>query len=55
MRREEKHVTRRVMNMNVKAWRERSRPNKRWIDCVSQDMRKMDVSGEVTNERGEWK
>jgi hypothetical protein len=39
MRREENHVTRRMMNMNVEGWRGRGQPKKRWIDCVRQDMR----------------
>jgi hypothetical protein len=29
MRREENHVTRRVMNMNVEGWRGRDRPKKK--------------------------
>jgi hypothetical protein len=41
MRREEKHVTRRVMNINVERWRKRGRPKKRYIDCGRQDMREM--------------
>jgi hypothetical protein len=44
MRKEENHVTRRVMNMNVEGYRERGRSKKRWIDCVRQDMREMAVS-----------
>jgi hypothetical protein len=49
---EENHVTRRVMNM-VEVWKGRGRPKKRWIDCVRQGMREMDVSVEVTNDREE--
>jgi hypothetical protein len=53
--REENHVTRRAMNMNVEGWRGRGRPKKRWIDCVKQDMREMAVSDEMTSDRGEWR
>jgi hypothetical protein len=53
MRREEKHVTKRVMSMNVEGWRERGRPKKRWIDCAKQDIREMEVDDEMTTDRGE--
>jgi hypothetical protein len=55
MRREENHVTRRVMNMNVERLRGRGRSKKRWIECVRQDRREMAVSVEMTNDRGEWR
>jgi hypothetical protein len=54
MRREKILVTRRV-DMNVKWWRERGRPKKRWIDYVTQDMREMAVNEEMTSDRGEWR
>jgi hypothetical protein len=53
MRREKNHVTRTVMNMNVKGWKGRGRPKKRWIDCVWQDMIEMAVSDETMSDRGE--
>jgi KaiC/GvpD/RAD55 family RecA-like ATPase len=40
--------------MNMAEWRGRGRPKKRWIDCVIQDIRGMDVSDEMTDRR-EWK
>jgi hypothetical protein len=41
-------VTRRVINMDVKGWRRRSRPKKRWIDYLRQYTRDMDI---IENER----
>jgi hypothetical protein len=32
-----------------------SRPKKRCIDCVRQDMSEMAVSDEMTSDRGEWR
>jgi hypothetical protein len=54
MMREENHVTRRVMNMNIEGCRSRGRSKQRRIDCVRQDMREISVSGEITSDRGEW-
>jgi hypothetical protein len=55
MRREENHVTRRMMNIYVEGWSGRGRPKKRWIDCVRQDMREMAVSDEMASDRGKWR
>jgi hypothetical protein len=41
------------INMDMEGWRERDRPKKRWIYCVRQDMREIEVSDEVTNDREE--
>ncbi|CAK1594062.1 unnamed protein product [Parnassius mnemosyne] len=54
MRRNESHVTKRVLNMNVEGHTGRGRPNKRWIDCVKSDMRMKGVSMEMTADREEW-
>jgi hypothetical protein len=54
MRREENHVTRRVMNINVEGWRGRGQPKKRWVDFMRQDMRQTAVSDEMTSDRGKW-
>jgi hypothetical protein len=55
MRKEEKHMTIRAMNMNVEVLRGRYRPKIRWIACVRMDMREMDMCDKVTNDRGGWK
>jgi hypothetical protein len=52
MRREENHVTRRVMNM-WKDGEEEVDLKKDGIDCVRQDMREMAVSDEMTSDRRE--
>lgn len=55
MRREESHVTRKVMNMNVDGYRSRGRPKKRWMDCVKDDMCRNGVSTDMAEDRKEWK
>jgi hypothetical protein len=40
----EKHVTRRVMNINEEGGKERGQPKKRWIDWVRQDRREIEES-----------
>jgi hypothetical protein len=47
MRRDESHITKRVMSMNV------DRLKKRWMDCVKNDMRIKRVSMEMTSDRRE--
>ncbi|KAJ8720942.1 hypothetical protein PYW08_006407 [Mythimna loreyi] len=37
-RRDETHVTKRVLSLHVDGWRGRGRPKKRWMDCVRRDM-----------------
>lgn len=55
MRRDERHVTKRVLNLNVEGYVGRGRPRKRWVDCVVNDMRVKGVSMEMTADREEWK
>ncbi|KAJ8709025.1 hypothetical protein PYW07_008851 [Mythimna separata] len=54
-RRDEMHVTKRVMNLHVDGWRGRGRPKKRWMDCVKTDMKEKGVSDVMTGDRTEWK
>jgi hypothetical protein len=49
MRRDESHITKRVMSMNVDGHPSRGRPNKRWMDCVKDDMRIKEVRMEEEN------
>ena len=55
MRRDDMHVTKSVMGMNVDGWRGRRRPKKRWMDCVTNDMLEKGVDDARTSYRGEWK
>jgi hypothetical protein len=45
MRKDESHITKRVMTMNVDGYPRRGWPRKKWMDCVKDDMKI----------RGEWK
>ncbi|KAJ8734232.1 hypothetical protein PYW07_014783 [Mythimna separata] len=42
-RRDETHVTKRVLNLHVDGWRGRGRPKKRWMDCVRTDKKEKEV------------
>jgi hypothetical protein len=55
MRRDESHITKRVMSINLDGHPNRSRRKKRWTDCVKDDMRKKGVSMEIKSDRREWK
>jgi hypothetical protein len=50
-----KPVTRRKVNMNMKGWRGKGRPKKRWIVSITQDMREMKVSDNMTIDSEERK
>ena len=54
-RRDETHVTRRVMNINVIEWRGRGRQKKRWMYYVRNDMKEKGVSDSMTDDRTAWK
>ena len=47
MRRDDTHVTKRMMGINV--------AKKRWIKCVMHDMLEKGVNDAMTANRGEWK
>jgi hypothetical protein len=54
MRRDESHITRRVMSMNVDGHSRRGRPKKRRMDCVKDVMRIKRVNMEMMSDRKEW-
>jgi hypothetical protein len=55
MQRDESHITKRVMTMNVDGHPNRGRLRKRWMECVKYDMKIKGVSMEMTSDRREWK
>jgi hypothetical protein len=55
MWKDESHITKRVMTMNVDGHPRRGRPRKRWIDCVKDDMKIKGVRMEMLSDRTEWK
>ena len=55
LRREEDHVTRRVMNMVVEGRRRPGRARRRWMDCVKEDLVENRLRKEDANDRKRWK
>jgi hypothetical protein len=46
IRRDESHITKRVISMNIDGHPSRGRPRKRWKDCVNYDMNKRSGYGD---------
>jgi hypothetical protein len=55
IRRDESHITKRLMSVNVDGHPRRGRPKKRWMDCEKDDVRIKGVRMEMTSDRREWK
>jgi endonuclease III len=55
MRRDESHITKREMTINVDGHAIRGRPRKRWMDCMKDDMEIKRASMEMTSDRREWR
>jgi hypothetical protein len=55
MWRDETHIKKRVMSLNVDGHPRIGRPKTRWMDCVKDDMRIKVVSMEMTSDRRKWK
>ena len=54
-RREESHILRRAMDMDVTGRRRIGRPKKTWIQCVKEDMKTWRLKEEDIVDRGEWR
>ena len=55
LRREEDHVGKRTMEMEVNGRRRRGRPRKRWKDCVGEDLRVKGLDEVEALNRSKWK
>ena len=54
-RRDDDYVGKRVMRMEVEGRRKRGRPKRRWMDCVSDDMKKRCITETDAHNRTVWK
>ncbi|XP_068224318.1 uncharacterized protein [Palaemon carinicauda] len=55
MRRDEDHVGRHTMEMEVQGRRRRGRPSKRWRDCVRGNLKEKGVDEAEAQNRKRWK
>ena len=55
MRREEGHIGKRVLKMEVTGRRRRGRPERRWMDCVREDMKEKNLEERDVKDRNKWK
>ena len=55
LRREDDHVGRHTMEMEVQGRRRRGRPRKRWRDCVGEDLRGKGIDEAEAQDRNKWK
>ena len=55
LRREEDHVGKQTMEMEVQGRRKRGRPKKRWIDCVKEDLRTRNIDETDVYNRTRWR
>ena len=55
LRREETHVARRVLEMEIPGRRGRGRPKRRWMDVVNEDLREKRLTEEDALDRSRWR
>ena len=52
--REDDYVGRRAMDIRMPGQRKRSRPKRRWLDCIKEDMETVGASPEDIQDRKRW-
>ena len=55
LRRDEDHVTRRTLEMEVEGRRRQGRPRRRWLDCVKEDLAEKRLGVQDAANRERWK
>ena len=55
LRRDDDHVGRHIMEMEVQGRRKRGRPRKRWRDCVRDDLQYKGINEEAAQDRNQWR
>ncbi|XP_068224256.1 uncharacterized protein [Palaemon carinicauda] len=55
MRRDEQYIGRRVMEVEVQEMRRGGRPKRRWMDCIKDDLRSKELTGDEVWDRGRWR
>lgn len=55
VRREEDHVTKTVMSMEITGKKPRGRPKMRWMDRVKSDLEEFEIAAEVALNRNKWR
>ena len=54
-RRDENHVTKQALNLEVEGRRRRGRPRRRWMDCVREDMAEKGLAERDAADRQRWR
>jgi len=55
VRKEDKHIIHRALDMKVEGVRASGRPKRRWSDCVTKDMKEKNLEGTDARDRRKWR
>ena len=55
LRRDEYHVTRKSMDLRVEGKRKRGRPQRRWMDCLKEDLEERELTEHDAADRQRWR